>query len=101
MQIDKALISKLEKLAKLELTSAEQDQLIVDLNNILAMVEKMNEVDTTGVEPLTYINEAENVWRADEVKALITRVEALKNAPEKTEAFFKVPKVIDLKKKSK
>lgn len=94
MKIDQSLISRLEHLARLELSETEKQGIQSDLNNILQMVEKMNEVDTDNVEPLIYINEQENVWREDEVKDQVERSDALRNAPDKNEAFFKVPKMI-------
>jgi len=95
MQIDQSLISKLEHLARLELSDAEKNGIRNDLNNILHMVEKMNELNTDDVEPLIYINEQQNVWREDKVANQVDRKEALRNAPDKNEQFFKVPKVIN------
>ena len=97
MKIDKDLILKLEHLARLQLTEEEQASMISDLNNILKMVEKLNEVDTEGVEPLTHMTEAVNVFRKDEVKNQLAREEALKNAPKTDGEFFQVPKVINKK----
>ena len=94
MTIDQKLISRLEHLARLELSEDERNAIQTDLNNILQMVEKMNELDTDNVEPLVYINDQENIWRADEVKGQVSRNDALKNAPEKNDEFFKVPKMI-------
>ena len=94
MTVDKELISRLEHLARLELSETEKEGILNDLNNILQMVEKMNEVNTDNVEPLVYINDAVNVWREDQVKGQVAREEALKNAPEKNDEFFKVPKMI-------
>ena len=94
MTIDKQLISRLEHLARLELSEEERTGILKDLNNILQMVEKMNEVNTDDVEPLVYINEATNVWREDEIKGQVSREAALKNAPDKNDKFFKVPKMI-------
>lgn len=94
MKIDQTLISRLEHLARLELSSEEKEGIRNDLNNILQMVEKMNEVNTDNVEPLVYINEQFNVWREDEVKNQVDRQEALKNGPDTDDAFFKVPKMI-------
>ena len=96
MKIDKTLISRLEHLARLKLSEVQKESLMGDLNEILGMVEKLQELDTDNVEPLVYINETENVWRKDEVKHQVSRDEALSNAPDKNDAFFKVPKVIDL-----
>lgn len=94
MKIDQTLISRLEHLARLELSAEEKQNIQKDLNNILQMVEKMNELNTDNVEPLIYINEQQNIWREDEVKNQVERKDALKNAPDKNESFFKVPKMI-------
>lgn len=94
MQIDRSLILKLENLAKLELSELERERLGVDLTNILSMVEKLKELDTTQVEPLVYISEAENMLREDEIAGQVTIDQALSNAPEKQAPYFKVPKVI-------
>ncbi len=97
MQIDNELVSRLEHLARLELSEAERAQMQVDLNKILTMVEKLQELPTDGVEPLVYLNPDVNVWREDEVKHQVKREDALKNAPDQDGTYFKVPKVIDLK----
>lgn len=98
MKVDKALISKLEKLSRLKLAPEEQESIQKDLTNILGMVEKLNEVDTEGVEPLIHISEEINVLREDEVKHQLSREDALTNAPQTDGTYFLVPKVIDLKK---
>ena len=61
---------------------------------MIAFVEKLNELDTTGVEPLLHMSDEINVLRQDEIKGSISREDALKNAPLHDEQFFKVPKVI-------
>ena len=96
MKVDKVLISKLEKLARLELSNNEKEGLMHDLNNILDMVKKMEEVDTAAVEPLVYISEEVNVLREDEINHQVDRQEALDRAPDQDGTYFKVPKVIDL-----
>ncbi len=98
MKIDKNLISRIEHLARLQLSEEERTQIQGDLNNILQMVSKLDELDTEGVEPLVYMTDQVNIMREDEVKNQVPRTEGLKNAPDKNEQFFKVPKVIDLKK---
>jgi aspartyl-tRNA(Asn)/glutamyl-tRNA(Gln) amidotransferase subunit C len=65
-----------------------------ELNMILHYVDKLNEVDTEGVEPLNTIHDQINVLRADVAHTPISNEEALKNAPDKQDRFFKVPKVI-------
>ncbi len=97
MKIDKTLISKLEKLARLDLSQEEKDQLEGDLNKILQMVEKMEELDTSKVDPLVYISEEVNVFRPDEVNNQMDRKAALSVAPKQDGEHFKVPKVIDKK----
>jgi len=96
MQIDDQLISRLELLARLELSDAEKVRLKADLNNILGMVEKLNDLDVEGVEPLVYLNDAINRMREDQVANQVSREEALQNAPDQDGTFFRVPKVIDL-----
>lgn len=96
MQIDKQLILRLEHLARLELSDAERERLMGDLNDILAMVEKLQELDTETVAPLVYVSEEVNVLRSDAVQGQLEREEALSNAPDRTREFFKVPKVINL-----
>ena len=96
MQIDDALILRLENLARLDLSAAERTTMQGSLTNILTMVEQLNTLNTEGVEPLIYINEDVNVWREDTVNYQLDRYDALKNAPDSDGTFFKVPKVIDL-----
>jgi aspartyl-tRNA(Asn)/glutamyl-tRNA(Gln) amidotransferase subunit C len=81
-------------LARLSFTEAEEEALVQELNAILAYMEQLNTLDTTQVEPLSHVIELHNVFREDERKPGVTREEALKNAPARTEEFFTVPKVI-------
>ena len=95
MKVDKETVDKLATLAKLEFEKEAKDGIIKDLNNMLTFVEKLNELDTEGIEPLVYMSDEVNVMREDEVRAEITQAEALKNAPEKDSDYFRVHKVID------
>ena len=95
MTIDKELISRLEHLARLELSPEERESIQQDLNDILAMVEKLKELNTENVEPLIYITEEEIEHRTDEIENQLQRAAALKNAPDTDGIYFKVPKVID------
>lgn len=97
MQIDHSLILKLEQLAKLELSVAERERLRHDLNKILAMIEKLEELDTSNVEPLVYINDEFNVFREDTVKNQVSQEQALSNAPGQDGQYFKVPKILNPK----
>ncbi|NTU68180.1 MAG: Asp-tRNA(Asn)/Glu-tRNA(Gln) amidotransferase subunit GatC [Chlorobiaceae bacterium] len=87
-------VSYIAELARLRFTEAEQEKMARELNMILHYVEKLNEVDTEGVEPLSSIHDPENVLRADVEQPSISNSEALKNAPDRQDRFFKVPKVI-------
>jgi aspartyl-tRNA(Asn)/glutamyl-tRNA(Gln) amidotransferase subunit C len=98
MTVDEKLISRLEKLAKLDLTPAEKEKLRKELDDILKMVDKLEELDTEGVDPLIYVLEENNVWRKDQVQGQIDRKASFKNAPDADGQYFKVPKVIDIKK---
>ena len=94
MEVNDALIEKLAHLSRLKFDDAEKAAIKNDLQSMISFVEKLNELDTTGVEPLIHMSENINVLREDEVKVSITREEALKNAPLHDDRFFKVPKVI-------
>jgi len=96
MNIDEKLISRLEHLAKLNLTSEERRTLQTELEQILQMVDKLEELDTEGVAPLVYVLEESQLLRPDDVKGQVSQSEALKNAPDTDGTYFKVPKIIDL-----
>jgi aspartyl-tRNA(Asn)/glutamyl-tRNA(Gln) amidotransferase subunit C len=90
-------VEHIAKLANLEFTDEEKEKFTHQLNKILEYMEQMNKLDTTSVEPLSHVIELSNVFRSDEVKHSISTEDALKNAPSKTEKYFKVPKVINEK----
>ncbi|GAB3906178.1 Asp-tRNA(Asn)/Glu-tRNA(Gln) amidotransferase subunit GatC [Mucilaginibacter boryungensis] len=94
MKIDQDTVDKIAHLARLELSADEKTETIQDMNRILDFMDKLNEVDTSAVEPLVYMNADVNVQREDIVKQEITHEEALLNAPEKDDSFFHVAKVI-------
>ena len=94
MKITNKLIQDIAALAKLEFDEQSAKQMKADLEKIIGFVDKLNEIDTEGIEPLIYLSGEVNVLREDEVKAVISQVEALKNAPEKDSDYFKVPTVL-------
>ncbi|MFT4970333.1 MAG: aspartyl-tRNA(Asn)/glutamyl-tRNA(Gln) amidotransferase subunit C [Chitinophagales bacterium] len=94
MKIDENLINRLAELAKLEFDESDAKEIQINLGSILDLVEKLQEVDTEGVEPLVYMNENVGVFREDEVKQVISKEEGLRNAPNKDSDYIKVPKVI-------
>lgn len=95
MQIEKSTLDKIAHLARLEYDEKDSEKMLSDLNNIVAFVEKLKEVDTTGVEPLTTMSHEINALREDEVKNHLPREQALANAPKKDLSFFRVPKVLE------
>lgn len=94
MKIDNALVDRLAELSRLEFDDAAKTKIKDDLQKIFDMMDKLNELNVDGVEPLIYMSDEVNVLRADEVKGQVTRKEALLNAPQHDSDFFKVPKVI-------
>jgi aspartyl-tRNA(Asn)/glutamyl-tRNA(Gln) amidotransferase subunit C len=83
------------KLARLELSKAETDRFQTQLSQVLGYVEKLKQVDVTGIEPTAHTSEVQNVFRADEPRDWFTAPEALANAPRQANGLFVVPKVIE------
>ena len=95
MKLSPETIDKIAHLARLEVQEDEKQGLLDDMSKILAFMDKLNEVDTSGVEPLVYMNDEINVLRDDEINQEITRAVGLKNAPKQYGKFFRVAKVIN------
>ncbi len=87
-------VDKIARLARLEFPDAEKETITHQMNDILMHIEKLNELDTSAVEPLSHVIELSNVFREDVAKPSLAPEEALKNAPSTSETFFTVPKVI-------
>ena len=94
MEVNDAMVEKLAHLSRLQFNEIEKAEIKSDLQRMIAFVEKLDELDLDGVEPLLHMSDEVNVLRDDEVKGSVSREEALKNAPLHDEQFFKVPKVI-------
>ena len=94
MDVNDALVDKLAHLSRLEFNDIDKQEIKTDLQRMIAFVEKLNELDLTGVEPLLHMSDRVNVLREDEIKGSVDRESALKNAPLHDDKFFKVPKVI-------
>jgi aspartyl-tRNA(Asn)/glutamyl-tRNA(Gln) amidotransferase subunit C len=95
MKIDKETLNKISHLARLEFDEKDAEKMLQDMTNMVDFVEKLNEVDTTGIEPLTTMSHEINALREDEVKPHLDHDLALKNAPEKDDNYFRVPKVLE------
>ena len=83
------------RLARLELSAAEEQSLQADLSAILAYVDKLNQLDTTEIEPTTQVGESGTPMREDKVTNQPAAGEMLANAPSRSGNFFKVPKIIE------
>jgi aspartyl-tRNA(Asn)/glutamyl-tRNA(Gln) amidotransferase subunit C len=94
-RIDAEQVRKVAKLARLALTEAEIEEFTGQLGAILGYVEKMNELDTAGVEPLAHCLPISNVLRVDEVRPSLGTELTLSNAPDSDGPFFKVPKILE------
>jgi aspartyl-tRNA(Asn)/glutamyl-tRNA(Gln) amidotransferase subunit C len=95
MKIDRDVLDKIAHLARLEFDEKDAEKMMKDMTVIVNWVEKLNEVDTEGVEPLTTMSHEVNSLREDEVKPHLNHEEALKNAPKKDSNYFRVPKVLE------
>ena len=94
MDVTDALIDKLALLSRLKFNEDEKNEIRNDLQRMISFVDKLNELNTTGIKPLIHMSDEINVLREDEVKGQLNREDAFKNAPEHDGVFFKVPKVI-------
>ncbi len=94
MAVTKKDVEKIAELARLKFTDKELENFTPQMNEILSYMDKLNELDTENVNPLSHPVEQTNVFREDEMKPSISTENALKNAPSKDEHHFKVPKVI-------
>ena len=95
MKIDKNTINKIARLSRIKLEDKESEDYITDLNSILDWVEQLNEVNTDNVEPLSNISSSILPKRVDLSNDVNSSEEILKNAPDKLEGFFAVPKVVE------
>ena len=95
MRINKETLQKIAHLSRLEIRQEDEERMIKDLTAIVSFVEKLKEVNTDGVEPLTTMSYEINVLREDKVEQPLRREDALKNAPKKDHEYFRVPKVLE------
>ena len=95
MTIDLKTIKHISKLSRISVDDAKADKLAGDLNSIFDFIEKLNELNTDNVKPLTSVAETTLKLRADEVKSKNIRDKILKNSPDENEDFFVVPRVVE------
>jgi aspartyl-tRNA(Asn)/glutamyl-tRNA(Gln) amidotransferase subunit C len=94
-KIDKSQVKKVAKLARLELSEAEIEEFAGQLNAIIDYVERMNKLNTEGVEPMAHCLPVSNVFRDDVIKESLGTKKTLANAPQSDGPFFKVPKILE------
>lgn len=95
MTIDLKTIKHISKLSRISVDDEKAKKLVGDMNSIFDFIEKLNELNTDNVEPLTSVAETTLKLRADEVKSENIRDQILKNSPEENEDFFVVPRVVE------
>ena len=95
MKISSGEVEYVANLARLEVTDKEKEKFTAQLNDILLYIDKLNELDTKGVEPMSHAIAITNAFRADKILDSIGTGNSLANAPDTRGEFFRVPKVID------
>lgn len=91
----KISVEYISKLARLSVSEEEKETFSTQLNSILSFMEKLNELDTKDVEPTSHVVSLSNVMRDDVQRDSISREDALANAPDHTDKFYRVPKIIE------
>lgn len=95
MHIDEKVVDHIAHLARLEFTGESKKAIQADMERIITFMDKLSEVDTTGVEPLIFMSDEVNVLREDVAVDSLTHEEALKNAPKRDSDYFRIPKVLN------
>ena len=95
MIIDLKTIKHISKLSRISVDEEKADKLAGDLNSIFKFIEKLNQLKTDNIEPLTSVAETTLKLRTDEVKSKDLREQVIKNSPQDNEDYFVVPKVIE------
>ena len=95
IEISDDTVDRVAELSRLQFSTEEKHNIKKDLLRIVGFVEKLNELNTEGVEPLIFMSDEKNVLRKDEAEVSITHEEALKNAPDKDSDYFRFPKIMN------
>lgn len=95
MDISKETVKYVANLARIELSEEELEKFSGQLNEILRYIDQLKEIDISKISPTTHVLEIKNVKRKDQLRPSLKTEEVLKNAPQKENKFFKVPKVIE------
>lgn len=95
MKITREEVEHVARLARLGLSGEEKERMRAELDAILTYVEKLNQLETSQVEPTSHVIPMTNVFRGDEVRPSLPQGESLANAPDRQEAFFRVPRILE------
>jgi aspartyl-tRNA(Asn)/glutamyl-tRNA(Gln) amidotransferase subunit C len=95
MSVSREEVRHIAELARLQFSDEEEEKMADELSSILDYVDKLDELDTSGVPPMSHVLDVANVERPDDVAARIDRDQALENAPDTDGRYFRVPKVIE------
>ena len=95
MALDKAIVARIATLARIKVPDHELEPLAGELGQILSWIEQLNEVDVSGVEPMTSVAHLRTAMRDDRVSDGGDRDAILRNAPQEARGFFTVPKVVE------
>lgn len=95
MKLSSKEVEYVANLARLEISDGEKEKFTSQLNDILLYIDKLNELDTKGVEPMSHAIAVTNAFREDRIIDSIGTEQSLANAPDARGEFFRVPKVID------
>lgn len=95
MKITMQEVEHVARLARLELSEKEKEKMRAQLDSILSYIDKLNELDTSSVEPTSHVLPLTNVFREDEVRPSLSQEEALANAPDGHDLLFRVPKILE------
>jgi len=95
MEISKEEVEHIAILARLSLSEEEKELFGSQLSSILSYIEKLNELDTEGIEPISHLLSLSSVMRDDILRPSIPKEDALMNAPDHTDKFYRVPKIIE------
>lgn len=88
-------VNYIARLSRLELSSEEMETMRGQINDILLYIDKLNELDTSGISPTSHILDISNIFRQDEASHSLDVEKALSNAPDRHSSYFKVPKIIE------
>jgi aspartyl-tRNA(Asn)/glutamyl-tRNA(Gln) amidotransferase subunit C len=94
MKITDEIVDHIAHLARLEFIGEDKEEIKQDMDKIIRFMDKLNSINTDGVEPLIFMSDAVNVLREDVAEITISKEEALKNAPKRDSDYFRIPKVL-------